>query len=478
MIMANDTMTSTKGSTENLTAEAIQAFSAGLRGSLVTPDSPDYDNARTIWNATVDKRPGMIVRCAGTADVMHAVKFARENSLLVAIKGAGHNIAGNAVCDGGMVIDLSAMKAVRVDPHAKRAWVEPGATLGDFNHETQAFGLATPTGINSTTGIAGLTLGGGFGWLTRQYGMTVDNLVGADVVTAEGKLVHASENENADLFWGIRGGGGNFGVVTNFEFQLHPVGPMIYGGLIVFPFTEAQSVLTQYRQLATTLPEEANVWCVLRKAPPLPFLPESVHGTEVVVVANFYSGGAAEGEKLIAPIKKFGTVLGEFLGEMPYTAWQQAFDPLLTPGMRNYWKSHNFAELSDGLIDTVINTVHKIPSPHCEIFIAMMGGADSRVPAQATAYTNRDAKFIMNVHSRWETPQEDKTCIDWAREFFNNAAPYATGGVYVNFMPDDEGDRVSGGAYKSDSISILTQVKNKWDPTNFFHLNQNIKPSV
>jgi FAD/FMN-containing dehydrogenase len=475
--MSEYSLTTTDGSQTKLSSERIEAFGAGLRGTLVTPSSADYDLARTIWNAMIDKRPGMIVQCAGTADVMHAVRFARSNNLLVAVKGAGHNIAGNAMCDGGMVIDLSGMNSVQVEPSRKRVWVEPGVTLGDFDHETQVYGLSTPTGINSTTGMSGLTLGGGFGWLTRKYGVTADNLVAARVVTAEGQLVRTSETENPDLFWAIRGGGGNFGIVTSFEFKLYPMGPEIYAGLIVFPFDQAKSLLTQYREYAPALPEEANTWVVLRKAPPLPFLPEDVHGKEVVVFANFYAGSADEGEKLVGPIRAFGTPIGEHLGAMPYTAWQQAFDPLLTPGLRNYWKSHNFTELSDGALDVLIASVGKMPSPHSEIFIGMLGGAASRVPMDATAYTQRDANYVMNVHSRWETAGEDEACIAWAREFFNNAAPFATGGVYVNFMPDDEEDRVAGGAYKSDVMARLGQVKKAWDPTNFFRMNQNIKPA-
>lgn len=476
--MPDITITSTNGSPASIASESVESFRSGLRGTLITPDSPDYDTARTLWNAMVDKRPAMIVKCAGTADVIHAVKFAKENQLLVAVKGAGHNIAGNAMCDGGLVVDLSSMKSVHVDPVTKRARTEPGATLRDFDHETQAFGLATPLGINSTTGISGLTLGGGFGWLTRKYGATVDNLISADVVTHEGKLVHASEKENTDLFWGIRGGGGNFGIVTSFEYQLHPVGPEIYAGLVVFPFEQARSLLQQYRDLSSTIPEEANTWTVLRKAPPLPFLPEHVHGKEVVVFPNFYAGNATEGEKITDRVKKFGTPVGEFLGTMPYTAWQQAFDPLLTPGARNYWKSHNFAELSDGLIDVIIDTINNLPSPHCEIFIGMLGAAYSRVAPDATAYTHRDAQYVINVHARWETPEEDSACISWAREFFQKAAPFATGGVYVNFMTEEEGDRIVGGAYKSDVLSRLTQIKNTWDPTNFFRMNQNIKPTT
>ena len=463
--------------TGSISSEMQKEFSSGLKGMVITSESPEYDQARTIWNAMIDRRPGMIVKCRNTEDVIRAVQFARRNNLLVSIRGAGHNIAGNAICEGGLVLDLSQMNSVIVDKDARTARVGPGATLADVDRETQVYNLAVPTGINSTTGIAGLTLGGGFGWLTRKYGMTVDNLLSADVVTAEGKLVHTDKNENPDLFWGIRGGGGNFGVITSFEFQVHPVGPDIYAGLIVFPFENAKSLLHQYREFAKTLPDEASTWVVLRKAPPLPFLPESIHGKEVVVFANFYAGDPSEGEKMFAPILNFGTPAGHHLGVMPFAGWQQAFDPLLTPGARNYWKSHNFAELSDGAIETVIDSVQKLPSPHCEIFIAMLGGADARVPVDETAYSNRDTRFIMNVHSRWEAKGEDGPCIEWAREFFKNAAPYATGGVYVNFMTEEEGDRVQGGAYKSDIMTRLTQVKDTWDPSNFFCMNQNIKPS-
>jgi FAD/FMN-containing dehydrogenase len=284
----------------------------------------------------IDRRPALIVRCAEASDVVHAISFARENGLEISIRGGGHNIAGNALCDNGVMIDLSTMRRVRVNAEKKRAYVEPGATLADFDKAAQSHGLATPVGINSTTGIAGLTLGGGFGWLTRKYGMTVDNLVSAEVFTADGERVRASESENADLFWAIRGGGGNFGIITQFEFKLHEVGPEILAGLIVFPFDQAKHVLTQYREFVKSAPEELNVWALLRKAPPLPFLPEDVHGKEVVVLIIFYSGDCAQGWKLIESLREFGAPHGEHIGVQPYVEWQKAFDPLLTPGARNY----------------------------------------------------------------------------------------------------------------------------------------------
>lgn len=454
---------------------AVPEFEASLRGQLIRPGDAEYDQARQIWNAMIDRRPGLIVRCAGAADVQHAVAFVRDHNLLVAVRGGGHNIAGNAVCDDGLVIDLSQMRSVRVDAKARRASVEPGATLGDFDREAQTFGLATPLGINSTTGVAGLTLGGGFGWLSRKHGMTIDNLVSADVVTADGKLVRASENENSDLFWAIRGGGGNFGIVTSFEFQLHPVGPEVLSGLIVFPFDQAKSVLTQYRDFLETMPDELNVWVVTRQAPPLPFLPAEVHGKEIVAFAVFYAGDVAVGEKLIEAIRRFGTPHGEHVGPQPYTAWQQAFDPLLTPGARNYWKSHNFTQLSDGAIDSIIEYAGKLPSPQTEIFLGLIGGQASRVAPDAMAYSHRDTKWAMNVHGRWETAAEDERCIAWAREFFHKSAPYATGGVYVNFLTEEETGRI-GAAY-GPNYQRLVALKDKYDPTNLFHMNQNIKPT-
>jgi FAD/FMN-containing dehydrogenase len=445
-----------------------------IKGNLLVPDDPDYEEARKIWNAMIDRRPALIVQCANADDVAPALTFARRNKLEISIRGGGHNIAGSSLCDHGLTIDFSKMNNVRVDPRKKRAYVEPGATLANLDEATLAHGLATPVGINSTTGIAGLTLGGGFGWLTRKYGMTIDNLVSVDMITAEGKKIRASETENADLFWAIRGGGGNFGVVTQFEFQLFPVGPEIFAGLMVFPFSQAKQILRRYRQFVNSAPEELNVWAVLRKAPPLPFLPENVHGKEVVILPIFYSGAVAEAEKLIAPLRAFGDAHGEHLGAQPYVAWQKAFDPLLTPGARNYWKSHNFTELADGAVDSIIESAGKLPSPQCEIFIGLIAGAPNRIAPDATAYGHRDAKFVLNVHGRWDEAKDDKKCIGWARDFFNASAPYASAGAYVNFMTGEEGDRVVA-AYGS-NYDRLVQIKKRYDSDNIFHLNQNIKP--
>jgi FAD/FMN-containing dehydrogenase len=453
--------------------QALHQLKANIKGTLVLPEDSDYDEVRKIWNAMIDRRPAVIVRCAESGDVQRSISFAKENRLELTIRGAGHNIAGNAICNNGLMIDLSTLRKVRVDPQKKRALVDPGATLGDFDQAVQVHGQATPVGINSTTGIAGLTLGGGFGWLSRLHGFTIDQLISAEMVTADGQKRPVSEKENTDLFWAIRGGGGNFGVVTQFEFQLHPVGPEVLAGLLVFPFQQAKQVLTRYREMMKSAPEELNVWIVMRKAPPLPFLPESVHGKEVVVLAAFYSGDLTAGQKLIDSVRGFGNLHGEHVGPAPYSHWQQAFDPLLGAGARNYWKSHNFTELSDGAFDSMIEYAGKLPSPQCEIIVACVAGAANRVAPDATAYRYRDARFILNVHGRWDSPADDQKCIAWSREFFKASAPFASAGAYVNFLTEDEGDRVA--AVYGPNYPRLAEIKKKYDPENIFHFNQNIR---
>ena len=464
------------GKTAKVPAEDIDALRAALRGSLSQPGDPDYDAARSLWNAMVDRRPALILRAAGAADVQRAVNFARDHGLLLAVRGGGHNIAGNAVCDGGLMLDLSPMKSVRVDPANRRARVEPGASLGDLDKETQAHGLALPTGINSTTGVAGLTLGGGFGWLTRKYGMTIDNLLSADVVTADGTFLRAAKDENPELFWALRGGGGNFGVVTSFEFALHPVGPEVLSGLIVHPLDRAPDLLKAYREIARKAPDELTCWVVMRKAPPLPFLPEAWHGREVLVFALCYCGDMAKGEKAVAELRALGDPIADVVGPHPFVGWQAAFDPLLEPGARNYWKSHDFEGLSDDAIAVLLKAIGNLPGPECEVFIAHVGGEMSRVAADATAYPQRSSHFIMNVHTRWREAAQDKACIGWARALFDAAAPYATGSVYVNFMPDDEADRVREGVY-GPNYARLARAKAKYDSGNLFRMNQNIAPA-
>jgi FAD/FMN-containing dehydrogenase len=456
-------------------ASAIRDLQGALRGKLLDRGSPEYDEARTIWNAMIDRKPGLIVRCMGAADVIHGVRFARDNGLLVAVRGGGHNIAGSAICDGGVVIDLSQMKSVRIDPGAQRAWVEPGATLADLDKETQAFGLVVPTGINSTTGVAGLTLGGGFGWITRKFGLTIDNLLSVDVVTADGNLVRASTKENPDLFWALRGGGGNFGVVTAFEFQLHKLGPQVLAGLVVHPFADAAKLLKEYRSLLESAPDELTCWVVMRKAPPLPFLPTEWHGRDVLVFAMCYCGDIKSGEKAMAGLRGLGKPIADVVGPNPFAGWQGAFDPLLTPGARNYWKSHDFARLSDEAITVLVDAIRQLPGPECEIFIFHVGGAAGRVAPDATAFSQRSAHFGMNVHTRWQEASMDKTYIAWAKKIFNATAPFSIGTAYVNFMPGDEDDRVEK-AYGA-SYRRLAQVKHRYDPSNLFRMNQNIRPA-
>ena len=459
--------------TDPLNESAYDTLSQGIHGDVLRPEDGGYEDARSLWNGMIDREPAVIVRSTGTADVITAVDFAREHDRLLAIKGAGHNIAGNAVCDDGVMIDLAPMNNVRVDPEAKTARVGPGATLADLDHESQAFGLATPTGINSTTGIAGLTLGGGFGWLSRKSGMTIDNLLSGDMVTADGELVHASEDEHPELFWGIRGGGGNFGVVTSFEFQLHEVGPEVLCGPIVYAHVDAAEVIRHVREFNAEAPDEATGWIVLRQAPPLPFLPEDVHGTDVVIVAAFYAGDIDEGEEVLAPLREFGEPIADAVSPHQYVEWQQAFDPLLTPGARNYWKSHNFAEITDGAMDTAIEYAANLPSPQSEIFFGHVGGEMARVPADATAYPHRDIAYMMNVHTRWEDPAKDDDCIEWAREFYEAMAPHALGNAYVNFISEREGNESL--AY-GENYDRLVELKNEWDPENLFRMNQNIEP--
>lgn len=473
--MPDQSVKALNGETVTLESDVLERFAGSLAGEVLTPDHPDYDAARAPWNGMIDKRPALIARCAGADDVAAAVRFARENGLEVAVRGGGHHIAGNCISEGGFMIDLSPMKEVEVRVDDRSARVGPGATLADVDGATQAYGLATPLGINSTTGIAGLTLGGGFGWLSRVHGLTVDNLTAAELITADGDLLRASDEENPDLFWGLRGGGGNFGVVTSFEYRLHEVGPEVLSGLIVHPFDDARSVLDAYRQFSADAPDEVNPWFVVRKAPPLPFLPEDVHGRLILIMPVFVAGDLESAEKLVAPLRAVGQPIADVIGPHPYAGWQQAFDPLLTPGARNYWKSHNFATLEDGALDTILDYAERLPSDQSEIFVGRMGGAAARKPVDATAYPHRDAEYVMNVHTRWEAPGEDEHCVGWAREFFDTMAQYATGGVYVNFMPADETERVK--AAFGPNYDRLARLKRRYDPDNFFRQNQNIAPA-
>ncbi len=454
----------------------VDALAAQIGGGVLDPAHPAYDEARKIWNATVDRRPALIARCADERDVQAALRFAAAHRMLLSVRAGGHHIAGNAIAEGGLVIDLSAMRKVDVDPVRRTARVGAGALLADFDKAAQAHGLATPLGINSTTGVAGLTLGGGFGWLTRSYGLTVDNLLSATVVTADAQVRVASAESEPELFWALRGGGGNFGVVTSFEFRLHPVGPELFAGLVVYPFAQARQVLRAWRDFNLDAPDALSVWTVLRKAPPLPFLPASAHGQEVVIFPLVHSGGVAEGQRVADPVLRFGEPLGVHVGPTPYAGFQQAFDPLLTPGGRNYWKSNNFSRLSDAAIDVAIASAGTLPGPECEIFLAQLGGAMARVKPDATAFVARDAHYIMNVHGRWSDRGDDERVRTWARRVFEETAPHATGSGYVNFLTEDEGERVA--ASYGTNYPRLQAVKRRFDPENLFRMNLNIEPAA
>lgn len=458
-----------------LSSDQIAQLKSVFRGYLITPDDSHYDYARKIWNGMFDKHPALIAQCICTADVIQAVNFARDHNLLVAVKGGGHNSAGKATCDDGIVIDLSSMRRVYVDPKKKTARVDGGALLGDVDSETQLYGLAVSAGIVSHTGVGGLALGGGFGWISRKHGLSVDNLLSADVVTAHGDLIQVSQNENEDLFWGIRGGGGNFGIVTSFEFNCAEIGTEVFSGVIAKKFENAQDYISFHQEYVQTLPDEMTVWMVVRKAPPLPFLPENVHGQLMVLVPFVYLGDQAEGEKLIEPLRSHGESHGEHIGFSPWVGWQSMFDGLVAHGARNYWKSHHLKELSTDCIEQILNFAQTLPSEECDVFIPHMAGAPSRVAPDATAFSHRSTPFVLNIHTRWRNQSDDDSCIAWARDFHQATEPFSQG-VYVNFLSDEGEDRVKD-AYTDSVWQRLVQLKDKYDPANMFCLNQNIKPS-
>jgi FAD/FMN-containing dehydrogenase len=454
----------------------LESLRAPIDGDVIVPGDAGFEEARTIWNAMIDREPAVVVRPKNADDVAEAVAFAREQGLPIAVRGGGHNVAGNAVVDEGLVIDFSDMRAAEVDSTRGVARVEAGALLSDLDAAVAQHGLLVPGGIVSTTGVAGLTLGGGFGWTARKLGLTIDSLRSAEVVTADGELVTASEDSHPDLFWAIRGGGGNFGVVASFEFETHRLGPDFLCGLIVHPIDSARELLQHHREMAAKAPDELSAYVVMRLAPPLPFLPEEVHGKPALVLAFAYLGDPEEGEALITErYAEWGEPYGKQIGVMPYTDWQQGFDALNAEGQRNYWKSHNLAELSDPAIDAAVTAIGHLPSPHAEVFIGHLGGAVSRIPNDATAYAHRDAQFVLNIHGRWTDPSEDEAGIAWVRGLFDALAPHAQGGVYVNFLSDEGADRVQD-AYPPAVWSRLVEVKRRYDPENVFRLNQNIPP--
>jgi FAD/FMN-containing dehydrogenase len=447
-----------------------------FRGRLISAGHADYDSARAVWNGAIDRRPRLIARCIGTADVIAAVRFARDHDLDIAVRGGGHNVAGTAVCDDGIVIDLSAMRAVRVDPAGGRAWVQGGALWGDVDRETQTYGLATTGGIVSHTGVAGLTLGGGIGWLMRRHGLTIDNLLAVDVVTANGELLRASENEHPDLFWALRGGGGNFGVVTSFEFRLHSVGPIVLAGPILWDATDAREVLRSYRDFVRDAPDDLGTVVRFGAAPPLAIIPQDLHWRPVVMVGACYAGSIEEGEQVLRPLRACRTPLLDLIGPMPYVAFQSALDSTVLHGWHYYWKATHLPELRDDLIDVIAEHAFSGSSPRSYAAMFHLKGAVSRVAEAKTAFGNRHASHAITLDAVWR-PGEDFGERDtaWTRRFFAALGRFRDG-VYVNFLGGDEDPGRVREAYGDGVYDRLVDVKTTYDPENIFHHNQNIRP--
>jgi FAD/FMN-containing dehydrogenase len=448
-----------------LPEETVRAFGAGLRGELLRPGDEGYDPARRVWNAMIDRRPALIVRCAGVADVRRAVDFAHEHRLLVAVRGGGHNVAGSAVCDGGLVVDLSRLKGMRVDPARRTARAEAGLTWAEFDRETQAFDLAVTGGAISSTGIAGLTLGGGQGWLMRKHGLTSDNLLSVDLVTADGELLTASADEHADLFWGLRGGGGNFGVATSFEYRLQPESVLL-AGMLLHPLERAGDLLRHWREITADAPDELTSAAALLTSP---------EGAPLAAVLVFYAGALDEGERMVRPLRDFGPPLADLVGPMPYVQVQTLLDASFPAGVRNYWKSNYLTGLTDKAIDALAARFAEVPSPLSSVLLEHVGGAMGRQAQDATAFPHRGARYNFLVISRWVEPTEDQANVGWARAVAAEMQPLFSG-IYVNYMgaEDDEQVRAAYGA----SYARLATLKAKYDPTNFFSQNQNVRPTT
>ena len=451
----------------------------GFRGRLITADDAEYDTARAVWNGAVDRYPKLIARCSGTADVTAAVRFARERGLEIAIRGGGHNVAGTAVCDDGIVIDFSAMRAVSVDTAGRTAQVQGGALWSDVDHETQSHGLATTGGIVGHTGVAGLTLGGGIGFLMRKHGLAVDNLLAAEVVTAEGRIVRASADEYSDLFWALRGGGGNFGVVTSFQFALHPVGPTVMAGPIFWAADDTSDVLRFYRDFAAKAPDELGTVVRLGTIPPLPVIPEGLHWRPAIAIACCYAGALENGERAVRALREFRTPLVDLLSPAPYAAFQGALDDTVLHGWHYYWKSSNLAGLSDEAIAVIADHAYAASSPRSYSAMFHLGGAVARVAHDATAYAGRDAPHNIVIDGVWlpdESGEHAAAETAWARRFHAALQPHRAAGVYVNFLDaDDDSNRVRE-AYGDHTYRRLAEVKARYDPDNVFHHNKNIRP--
>jgi FAD/FMN-containing dehydrogenase len=460
-------VTTIQGADTRLEDTVVEAFQASLRGELLRPGGAEYEDARKIHNGMIDRRPALIARCAGVADVLTGVRFAREHDLLVSVRGGGHGMPGFAVCEGGLMLDLSGMKSVHVVPHDRTARAEAGVTWREFDHETQAFGLATTGGVVGSTGIAGLTLGGGHGFLMRRYGLACDNLLAADVVTADGRWLRASATENAELFWGLRGGGGNFGVVTSFEYRLHPLGTML-AGMVIYPIGKAKAFLRLYRDVTSTAPDELGSLVALGTLP---------DGTQAAVLLVGYNGSTADGEKLLRPLREFGPPLADQVAPVPYAALQGISEHFNPRGYRNYLKTNYLKDLSDDAIDILVERYMSVPAPFSHIVVEHMGGAVSRMDQQATAYNYRDAQYNFLIVGIWHDSAEDAGNIQWVRGLWQAIQPFSTGNIYVNYESDVGVDRVQA-AYGAAKYDRLVALKNTYDPTNVFQLNANIKPTV
>jgi FAD/FMN-containing dehydrogenase len=458
----------------NLDRAALGELQRSFRGELVRSEDPTYDHHRRIWNGSIDRHPALIARCAGVADVIAAVRFGREAGLPVAVRSGGHSFPGLSVCDGGLVIDLSLMKGTRVDPEAGTARAQAGVLLGELDRETQAFGLAVPAGIVTHTGLAGLTLGGGIGWLMRKYGLTVDQLLSVDLVTAAGEFVKASERENPDLFWGVRGGGGNFGIVTEFEFRLNPVGPIVLAGPVFWPMQDSPEVLRFYRDWIQDVPDELTTVVVHRYVPPLPVIPAEFHGVPVVSVICCYAGPVEEGERVIRPMKEFGSPILDLCVPKPFVAHQAMFDPSFPPGWWYYFRSCDLAELTDEVIDIVADRAMRMASPLTAFPIFQLGGAISSVGEEETSFNGRCAGHTLNINATTATREGFEEEREWSRSFWSALEPYHTS-VYVNFLMDEGEDRVRQ-AYGAEKYDRLRALKSRYDPDNVFRLNQNIAP--
>ena len=455
----------------------VAEFAAELRGTVIGRSDAGYDEARALWNAAHDHHPHLIARCAGASDVVAALRFARSQGLEIAVRGGGHSIPGFSGVDGGLVIDLSDMRGVRVDPAARRAFVEGGCTWHDVDLETQVHGLATTGGLVSMTGVGGFTLGGGIGWLMRRHGLACDNLVGADVVTADGDVVHASEDENPDLLWALRGGGGNFGVVTSLEFELHEVGPTVAGGVVFYPGDDAEAVLRGWREWLPSCPEELTTVVNLTTAHPVPFIPEAWHGKRVAAIAALYCGSPEDGIEALAPLRNLAEPVADLLGPIPYTAMQSLLDGLHPAGDGNYFKSHHMTDMPDEAIEAVTFGHRSVTSPQCEIHVHDLRGAVARQPAGGSAFPHREAPFLLNVIGKWPGGGPGPEHVAWARDLVTSMEEFGTGAAYVNFLGDAEDKDRLRSAYGAETYDRLVAMKDRFDPENVFHLNQNIAPS-